>query len=281
MAEFTQSRRRRLKYYYSRRLHPEALDWLARVKSAGSGASATTVQAVSDFCERIDAAGIRSRFVRLNLFAGNNLTAALVPLYRGTALGALVGNATDTNTNFVGADYVETGASGGLVGNGSTKNLATGITTNILGSNRHASGIITSYSDTSFRYFLGSLSAANTNAFGLLVRDLSVRYYNSTGIFFSGAPTLASSGIFLGTSVADDHSVSANGGSFGSYSAAAAVANDVSILIFAASQAGTPINFNASRMGGYSLGLDLTQAGATSYAQAAKAFATALSRPTF
>jgi len=92
--------------------------------------SASTMRAVSKFCADIDAAGIRDRFYRLNLFAGTGLNAALVPVYRGTSLGGTqYGNTTDTNNNFVSGDYVETGATGGLLGNATTKHLNTGFRT--------------------------------------------------------------------------------------------------------------------------------------------------------
>lgn len=110
--------------------HPEALDWRSRVIANGGTVSATTIAAVSKFCRDIDAAGIRSRFYRLGIFAGNSLSAALVPLYRNTSLsGGVLGNATDTNSNFVSGDYVETGATGGLLGNATSKSLNTGFRT--------------------------------------------------------------------------------------------------------------------------------------------------------
>ena len=60
----------------------EAQDWINRVYANGGTVSATTANAVNTFCEDINAAGIRDKFYRLNLFAGDNLSAALVPLYR-------------------------------------------------------------------------------------------------------------------------------------------------------------------------------------------------------
>lgn len=118
-------------------VHPEAASWRTRVVANGGSVSTTTMQAVDRFCRTIDAAGIRDRFYRLNLFCGTGLAAALVPLYRGpSASGATFGDATDTNNNFVSADYVETGTTGGLKGNGSTKFLATGLPMTFLGTNQ-------------------------------------------------------------------------------------------------------------------------------------------------
>lgn len=110
-------------------LHPEVRDWIARVTTNGGTASTNTLSAMSQFCAAIDAAGIRDRFYRLNLFCGNQLAAALVPLYRGQShTGTQVGGTADANNNLVSGDYVETGSStGGLKGNGSNKNIGTGL----------------------------------------------------------------------------------------------------------------------------------------------------------
>jgi hypothetical protein len=91
--------------------------------------SSATAASVNTLCDSLDAASLRDRFYRLNLFCGSNLNAALVPLYRGPSLGGTqYGGVTDTNNAFVGVgtDYAETGATGGLLGNGSSKYLNTG-----------------------------------------------------------------------------------------------------------------------------------------------------------
>lgn len=114
----------------------EAQDWINRVYTNNGTVSVSTANAVNTFCNAIDAAGIRDRFYRLNLFCGNNLNACLVPLYRGQSLGGTqFGNATDTNNNFLSTDYNERGAVGGLKGNGSSKYLSTGLPMTFLGSN--------------------------------------------------------------------------------------------------------------------------------------------------
>jgi hypothetical protein len=111
-------------------IHPEAADWAARVVANSGSVTATTLAAVNAFCRAIDQAGIRGKFVRLNLFCGTGLAACLVPLYRGTSFtGTQYGNTTDTNANFVSGDYTETGTGGGLNSQSSNTNkrLATGM----------------------------------------------------------------------------------------------------------------------------------------------------------
>jgi hypothetical protein len=65
----------------------DAQDWIDRVYANGGTVSTSTANAVSTFCDAIDAAGIRDRFYRMGIFAGSNLNAALVPLYRGPKRG--------------------------------------------------------------------------------------------------------------------------------------------------------------------------------------------------
>ena len=107
--------------------HAEALAWKTAAEANGGTVSTPTLAAVSTFCTAIDAAGIRDRFLRLNLLCGANLAAARTPLYRGASnAGTQYGGATDTNLGpFVSADYSE---ATGLQGNGTSKALNTGLT---------------------------------------------------------------------------------------------------------------------------------------------------------
>jgi hypothetical protein len=97
----------------------DAKDWGARVVANGGTYSPATLKAVSNFAKQAKAAGLWTKLTRVNLFAGDQLAAALVPLKVGG------GNATDTNVNFVSGDYTE---ATGLKGNGTSKSLDTGIT---------------------------------------------------------------------------------------------------------------------------------------------------------
>lgn len=101
--------------------HPEALDWQSRVISNGGTVSSSTLSAVSNFCSSMDTAGLRSKFLRLNLFCGNDLNACFTPLYLGPSFGGTqYGDPQDGNFGPFGSiDYTETGAGGGLSGNSS------------------------------------------------------------------------------------------------------------------------------------------------------------------
>lgn len=96
----------------------EAADWVARVITAGGTVSAGTEAAAITMMNDLDTAGIRSKILRMNMFAGTGLAACLVPIIKDA------GSATDTNTNFVSGDYSE---ATGLQGDGSSKYLSTGL----------------------------------------------------------------------------------------------------------------------------------------------------------
>lgn len=106
-------------------VHPEAAAWRSAAVANGGSVSTTTMRAVDAFCRSIDAAGLRSKMVRVNLMCGSNLNAVLVPLYRATSrTGTQLGNATDTSDNFTNDHYAE---NSGLVGNASNRRLFTGL----------------------------------------------------------------------------------------------------------------------------------------------------------
>lgn len=122
-------------------LHPEAVYWLKRVYANGGGMTAQTFFYVNQFCWTIDGAGLRDRFSRLNLFVGVNfydssssiqryaLNAAVVPLYIGFDYdpehNGDIGNAVDTNINFIESDF----GSLGLDASNGSKGLLTGLNT--------------------------------------------------------------------------------------------------------------------------------------------------------
>ena len=110
--------------------HPEAINWVNRAQANVGTISTETLGAVSAFCYAIDAANLRDKFLRLNLFCGNDLGACCTPLYRGPSFSSTqYGNSVDTNVgSFINDDYTETGSGGGLNGNGSDY-LDTGLNT--------------------------------------------------------------------------------------------------------------------------------------------------------
>ena len=270
-------------------LHPEAAAWRTAVVANGGTVSGSTLTAVSKFCFAIDAAGIRNRFFRLNLFCGTGLSSALVPLYRGQSrTGMQFGNATDTNNGpFVSGDYNETGASGGLLGNGTSKYLDTGFAPNTLtlGSTHLSAYAVAANATVGYPAALGSYSAAGGAEFGLYFHQASLTtaaYFaenNSNGFIISSAnnPT----GHLLGTANSTtDRRVFVNGSQSGSTSTGTStVALDSRVVwVFRRNNASASQGWSSARLGAYSIGAGLSVSQASAFYTAMQAFQTALGR---
>jgi len=268
-------------------LHPDARSWRDRVVTNGGTVSAATLNAVSVFCAAIASAGIRDRFLRLNLFCGDSdssLFAVRTPLYRGQSLGGTqLGNAMDTNNNFVQGDYTETGSAGGLRGNTSTKYLQTGLAVNALAvGDRHISAYETVRSGGTFQTFLGTESVSvGGNQFVL-------RYGGNAAVvafgYHAGAASLVSSSTstgahWLGTNINGIAGTLFKNAAIESIaSTTAANPGSQEFYVFAINRLGSPADLYAGRLGGYSIGLSMTPAQVSSFYAAMQAFQTALTR---
>lgn len=257
-------------------LHPEVQDWIARVTTNGGTASTATLGAMSQFCAAIATAGIRDRFARLNLFCGSNLAACRTPLYRATSqTGAQLGNTIDTNVGpFVDADYAETGSSGGLKGNGSTKWLQTGISGADAGANGnfHLSVYVTTAdSGATFNYYMG-----NGIAILMAQRNSTVASYQYSSLTLDSTLSAFAGHLVATSTTSTAHAI---------YSAGAS--NVASATLTNQSPSGEIFVFNNqavgalavdARLGGYSLGTGLTASQALAYYNAMQAFQAALGR---
>lgn len=249
-------------------VHPEAAAWRTRVVANGGSVSASTMNAVSKFCRDIDVAGLRSLLTRVNLMAGDNLTAALVPLYRAASpSGAVQGNAIDNNDNFVPADYTSTS---GLVGNGSNKRLLTGLPLNFT-SQRHMGCFVHTANSSTFRCYMGARGSGspsegvtglhNTNP----ASSLQWRNWTDAGTTNTVTATVANGEFILGThgNGANTSILYTNGVAFATTatgSNAGAVTQPISVFAFNAG--GSFSEHSNGRLGGYTLGsnMDATQA---------------------
>jgi hypothetical protein len=268
--------------------------WRNAVIANGGTVSPATLKAVSDFCRSIDAtSGLRATLLRLNLFCGTGLEACLVPLYRGASrTGTQWGNTTDTNTNFVSGDYAETGTSGGLVGNGSTKRLATGfdpVTAGMVNTDTHMSwysrAAITA-SNSPVGTFGGGLPGATWQA--LAFGGSSQLYYRSGGPNNSGIEAAT----WSGTNRSGHIIVLRNGSDAKAYRQGADLNLTVSVsntntwssvspgapFVFARNNQGTADQLLTATLQGYSLGLSMSAAQASAFSTAMQAFQTALGR---
>lgn len=272
-------------------VHPEAADWANRVRREGGSVGGSTLNAVSRFCRAIDAAGIRNKFARLSLLCGSNLNAALVPLFRSTSFGgSALGNATDTNNGpfvGVGTDYEETGASGGLTGNGSSKYLQTGLTTAALPAigTGHLAVYASTYPTSGIKGLLTSWGLGFANPIYVLEanRNGAGHLLTSWGNDFGGVNF--SSGTGNGTLMVSRTGTTSlkayrNGSQIGSTSTAPVTpsANNGGGFAVFCNFGSSAANYSDARLGGYSIGAGMDDSEAAAYHTALQAFQTALGR---
>lgn len=261
--------------------HPEAAAWKSAVVANGGTVSGTTFSAVDKFCKAIASAGIRDRFYRLNLFCGTGLNACLVPLYRGPSLGGTqYGNTTDTNVGpFVSGDYVETGASGGLKPNGSTKYLDTGFLANALTqSGRHLSVYTDMATSALNRFWFGVDNVGcGSNAYWAIGSSSTSQAQVRSGI--PGAVSFSATGkshvLLTGNGNATAY---VNGVSAATVTGTAFTAPSQAVYIGALNRCNAAADFGSSRFAAYSIGDSMTDAQAAAYYTAMQAFQTALGR---
>ena len=91
-------------------------DWSSRITANSGSISTSVLNAADTFITTCKNSGVWDKLQRLNLFAGDQLAACLIPIIN------TYGGAADINTNFVEADYSQTG---GLNSDGVTKRLNT------------------------------------------------------------------------------------------------------------------------------------------------------------
>jgi len=270
-------------------INADAQDWQTRVIAAGGTVSATTFTAVNNFCNAITAAGIRDRFYRLNLFCGDNLTAALVPLYRGPSLaGTQYGNTTDTNNSFGSGDYVETGTIAGGLKGGSPKYLNTGFPVNTVPtSGRHLAVYEIVRGATQFDIAIGAegpgqLSQQFSLGTGATGANYGFRYSSGTNFKFDSDYTQKGA-MYIGSQTGTTGSLYKNGAAVtttdnGTNDGLGGTTNNSSLYVFALNRANSLADYSGGTFGAYSVGLDMTAAQALAYYNAMQTFQTALTR---
>jgi hypothetical protein len=269
-------------------VHPEAADWARRVRANGGSVSGSTLNAVSRFCASIAAAGIRDRFYRLNLFCGTadaSLIAVRTPLYRGQSLGGTqFGNTLDTNVNFAITDYAETGASGGLIGNGINRYLNTGLAPSALPS--VATMHVAAYrgpGTTSNRSMLSTTNA--TDRYDVFRRGDGLHQATLGSLtaavdFTYAEPGVNAGGFYIGTRTgATSLSLRRNTTLVTTNATSVTpVSHAFPFFVFANNSSGTPGNYWPFTLMAYSIGDGLTDTQANAYNNAMQAFQTALGR---
>ena len=268
----------------------EAQDWVNRVYANGGTVSTSTASAVSTFCDAIESAGIRDRFYRLNLFCGDNLNAALVPLYRNSSLLLSgLGSATDANPGagpFVSGDYSPTV---GLFKSGNTSAyLDTGLATDALptAATGHLAAWMASHTPTGFLYALGADTGVSQR-YWLVSRVVSsqavvrTQWGQNQNAETAGLGASMPAGLYIGNRASSTAlNIYQDGTSLASNtSSTTPAAISRTFYVAALNNDGSPASFANFPIAGYSIGASLTLQQATDYDLAYKALIAALGRP--
>jgi hypothetical protein len=255
--------------------HPDVTNWLNTVALNGGSASSSTIAALNTFCNSIDSAGLRNRFHRLNLFCGNNLNSCLVPLYVNTQSNSpALGFSIDANNNFVSGDYNETGSSGGLLGNGGGKYLRAGFSpASVGGTTGHYSAYARSInSDNTLQRLMGS----DANYFAYMFAGSLLGHW--------GSATPVSSSASAGTMLFQRESnilmrYYANGSLQATETSSTSPQSSTSqYTVFTDGSFLSPGQGWYTRLGGYSIGLNMTAAQVSQFHSILQVFQTALNR---
>jgi hypothetical protein len=211
------------------------------------------------------------------------------PLFLGPSLGGTqYGNTTDTNNNFLAADYSE---ASGLQGNGSTKYLNTGVPMNF-----------TNLRDYHLSAYVSSVTSGNPGFIGADTNGdgVSPRSYQSL-VSFAGTPRIwvwynwgntgniqadntsnsYAPGLISGVGSAASNALYAGSSSVATAAALGAetITRTFPVFVFAINNRNTNIlNYSNARLGGYSLGLAMNATQVGQYNTALAAFNSAMGR---
>ena len=261
---------------------PETSAWITRTEAAGGTIPTATKTAVDAFVVSCKAAGIFTKFRRLNLFCGSNLLSCLSPLVNTS------GNTMDVNSGFVSGDYSEPEGLLGAAG----KTLQTGLipNTTVNYNNWHIAAYITAHHAAVGGYELGSIGHPSANIqwrlcteYGSGIGSIVTAgdYNNGNNPTFEDYGAAIQNGLMLASRISSTSlRVRNTNGTIDEHTTASytGVQAFPTAEMFVMSAAG---NQNAgNHVGGYSIGLGMTQTQMSSYCSIMETFQAAMSRAT-
>ncbi len=240
---------------------PESIDFFNRIAGNGDTISNTSMALADAFVRALLENGLWPKLLEIGLFLGDNLNAALVKLkYRPGGQGVLA------NTGFLAGDYVETGANGGLLGNGTTKVLRTGTAQSMLGAVGHLSFYLREdLTGTDERGLLGVMELPQT--FAVFKSGNATDLINGYGGSVTSTYQNVSKGFFCGVrSSATALNLYKNGIGLGADTTAATVTPSAKeIALWAVSYGASCLKYLDKRGSFYSLGEPLNGAEALEF----------------
>lgn len=267
----------------------EVDDWVQRVLDNGGTVSTTTIEAACEFMTAVKAAGLREKIVRLNLFAGDQYSAVIVPLVidGGDTIDNGYVRSGNTLIPATSADwtYQETGVLGGLTPLALQVFLDTGFTPTAP----------LSADDCGLSFYNKGLGEINETPIGCLTFNSSsqIRLIISDVAGFTSG--IAGDGNFSVATFSDPdgvgfYTMSRDSSDLKVYKAGVLSAidnaptgglpsqSDISVFAFQQGQGNLPIQFCRKQSAGYAIHTSMTDAEALAFAVAWQAFEIALGR---
>lgn len=248
-----------------------AVDYRARIVTAGGTITDAAAWAVNEFVLATKAAGIWDKLVDVAPFAGAQLAAALIKL-KGPA-----GTLALTNHNFVGGDYTQ---ATGLNGDGATKYLQTGV--NLAAHVGYGAGL-------TLAAYIREATGAETPAVaaGHTALQIGGEFETDTAFTYGAIPLSFGSGdpgFYAGTIGGADHfkRVYIDGAIVGAPDEGAEVLSqdekDAEVFLFAGNNDAAAEKFWSGRISFYAFGMPLSTAEIAALYTATQALQTALGR---
>lgn len=233
-------------------LDPEVASYAAAISANGGSVSQTWLRNVNTFVRGCKGDGIWDSLLDVGLLCGaDNLSGALVKLKTPSGVSRIL-----TNNNFVSGDYVASGSTAGLLGNGINKNLQPGINLSVIASilSVHLSVYNTVASSSGNRIAIGSYSAAASSAFIRTRENFDASDFSLGSI--GGGSNGSRIGITCGTITGGNTLGFSNGVQVHSRATSGAIPNE-NIRVFGVEEGGAESTYNG-KITFYSAGTGLT-----------------------
>ncbi len=246
----------------------ETKQYYTNLTANGGSISASSLNSVNELVKDLKLYGIWNKLEDIGIFCGDNLNSALTKL-KGAQTSYLV------NHNFVDADYVERGSTGGLKGNGTTKFLDSGFNVTLRGS--------ANYNDLSIGlYWNGTaggveLGEDNLDRFNLFVSAGNVAVA-TTNVYVTGR-TIAG-GLGIGTRLPGTNLSASWNGDFSTWVTADLTSSlfNETCYIFARNENSVATSVSSNRICYYHFGKGLTQTDCGNYYNILQRFQRSLGR---
>lgn len=238
---------------------PDAAAYFAACSGAGGGYDAAARSALSFYVAGLKSDGVWPLILDHGLFVGQAFAGILVKLKAYAGSGANLGN-----VNFVSGDYAASGSAAGLLGNGTSKSLTTGVVDSAFGAvgNIHLSVYNTVASSAGNRIAIGTYNSSFSCAFLRTTSAGDASDFSAGDL--GGGNNGARTGCTVGSSQGALTKGYANGAEIHSRAAAGAMTGKV-IRVMACEVSGAAV-WHDGRLTAYTIGTGMTPAQVAKFA---------------